>query len=154
MIYITYFIILISVVESVRCFYDENRFMKMAFVPYVISRDNSFWRFLSYSLVHANWAHLLVNMYVLYVFGRYVETGYRIMVGEIGTYLYLLMYLLSVVLSTLSDYFRHKNDDEYIAVGASGGVSGVLFSAIILYPDMPLMIIFIPIAIPSYVFGI
>jgi len=153
--FITYFIIFITVIESIRCFYDEKRFMDMAFVPYLISRDNSFWRFASYSLVHANWAHLLVNMYVLYVFGRYVEIGYRSITSSgVGSYLYLLMYLFTVIISTVADYFKHKNDNEYVAVGASGGVSGVLFSAIILYPNMPLMIIFIPIAMPAYLFGI
>ncbi len=51
-------------------------------------------------------------------------------------------------------YFYHKKDLHYSAVGASGAVSGVLFAAILLFPNMSLYIMFIPIPIPAYIVGI
>ena len=53
----------------------------------------------------------------------------------------------------MSLYF-HKDENYYSAVGASGAVTGILYSAILLEPDMSLFIFFIPIPIPAYLFGI
>lgn len=50
--------------------------------------------------------------------------------------------------------FFHKNEYHYSAVGASGAVTGILYSAILLYPNMSLYLFFIPIPIPAYIFGI
>ena len=50
-------------------------------------------------------------------------------------------------------YF-HKNEYHYTAVGASGAVMGVVYSAILLQPDMSLFLFFIPIPIPAYIFGV
>ena len=47
----------------------------------------------------------------------------------------------------------HKNDYSYRAVGASGAVTGILYSAILLQPDMMLGIFFV-IPMPAYLFGI
>jgi membrane associated rhomboid family serine protease len=51
-------------------------------------------------------------------------------------------------------YYFHFKDTNYSAVGASGAVTGVLFSALLLYPNIELMLFFIPIPIPGYLFGI
>jgi membrane associated rhomboid family serine protease len=48
----------------------------------------------------------------------------------------------------------HKNDYNYRAIGASGAVMGVLYSAILIDPNMNLYMFFIPIPIPAYLFGI
>ena len=55
--------------------------------------------------------------------------------------------------SLLSLYF-HKDEYHYSAVGASGAVTGIIYSAILLRPEMSLYMFFIPIPIPAYVFGI
>ena len=48
----------------------------------------------------------------------------------------------------------HKNDYSYRAIGASGAVTGIIYSSILLYPDLNLYFFFIPIPIPGYIFGI
>jgi len=50
--------------------------------------------------------------------------------------------------------FFHKDEPYYSAVGASGAVTGVLYAAILLQPNMTLGIMFIPIPLPAYVVGI
>jgi membrane associated rhomboid family serine protease len=47
----------------------------------------------------------------------------------------------------------HSNDYGYRAVGASGAVTGIIYSAILLYPDMTIGIFGI-IPLPAYIFGI
>jgi membrane associated rhomboid family serine protease len=49
---------------------------------------------------------------------------------------------------------RHYKNPRYNSLGASGAVSAVLFSAILLYPRMKLSLLFLPIAVPGVVFGV
>jgi len=64
------------------------------------------------------------------------------------------VYFGSLLVGNLLSFYFHKNEYHYSAVGASGAVTGVLYSAILLNPDMKLYMMFIPIAIPAYIFGI
>jgi membrane associated rhomboid family serine protease len=48
----------------------------------------------------------------------------------------------------------HKNQANYTAVGASGAVSGILYSAVLIYPNMTLMMFPLPIPIPAYIFAL
>ena len=60
----------------------------------------------------------------------------------------------SYSIPNLLSYYFHKDEYHYSAVGASGAVTGILYSAILFYPDMGLYLFFIPIAIPAWIFGI
>jgi membrane associated rhomboid family serine protease len=72
----------------------------------------------------------------------------------LGTFSFALIYIGSLVFGSLLTLYFHKNEYSYRAVGASGAVTGVLYSAILLQPDMSLYLFFIPIPIPAYIFGI
>ena len=72
--------------------------------------------------------------------------------GE-NTGINLFSYFGSLIFGSLLTMAFHKNDYGYRAVGASGAVTGVLYSAILLQPDMMLGIFFI-IPMPAYLFGI
>jgi len=67
---------------------------------------------------------------------------------------FLALFLGSLLAGNFFGYYFHFKDDYYSAVGASGAVTGVLFSALLLYPNIELMLFFIPIPIPGYLFGI
>src|SRR6185436_15869201 len=56
--------------------------------------------------------------------------------------------------STLPGYKKHIYDPNYRAVGASGAVASVLFAHILMLPQEEVIMYFIPIPIPSYLFGI
>jgi membrane associated rhomboid family serine protease len=49
---------------------------------------------------------------------------------------------------------RHRDDPGYNAVGASGATSAVIFAFILLNPLQGLGIIFIPVYIPGFLFGL
>ena len=76
------------------------------------------------------------------------------LVTFLGSVNFLIIYLGSLVLGNLLSFYFHKDEYHYSAVGASGAVSGILYSAILLQPDMSLYMFFIPIPIPAYIFGI
>ncbi len=78
----------------------------------------------------------------------------NIVIYELGSTLFLLLYFVSLFAGNIFAYKFHYNQPDYIAVGASGAVTGVLFSSLLLYPEIELFIFFIPMPIPGYIFGI
>lgn len=67
---------------------------------------------------------------------------------------FMMLYVGGVLFSTVFDYYKNKDDIYYNAVGASGAVSAVVFSSIILFPTGKIFFFFVPIGIPSWIFGI
>lgn len=104
-------------------------------------------RMLSSGFLHVDISHLLFNMVTLYFFADVV-------IGGFGPIKFLIIYFISLVAGSLLALFFHKDEPYYSAVGASGAVTGILYSAILLQPGMDLYIYFIPIPIPAYVIGI
>jgi membrane associated rhomboid family serine protease len=111
-------------------------------------------RFFTHAFVHADWIHLFFNMYVLYTFGRFLEMNFAEYFGPRGTLYYILLYVFAIIMSSIPSYEKHKNDHWYHAVGASGAVSAVVFSGILFNPTMKMGIIFLPIAMPAFIFGL
>ena len=131
----TLFLIAITVLISLLALSRADVFDKMKFNAYFIHHNKEWYRFLSYGLIHADWMHLFINMFVLYSFGSIVEELFRYQFRHERLMLYfLLLYIGGIGFSTLFDYGKYKNDIYYNAVGASGAVSAVVFSSIILYP--------------------
>ena len=105
-------------------------------------------RTITSGFLHADWAHLGFNMYALYLFGGIVSY-------KLGTPYFLIIYFGSLLAGSLYSLKYHKDEPYYSAVGASGAVSGILFSGIILYPNKLYNFIFFPfIDIPGYVLGV
>ncbi len=150
--YIILFLIIITSAVSVLAFNNYELFNKLKFNAYLVWNKKQYLRLLSHALVHGSWMHLIVNMYVLWIFGEFVENAF-IRIFPSGMFLFILMYLLSIPFSTLPALLKNKNNHYYNAVGASGAVSAIVFTAILLQPKMSLFIIFIPIPIPAYIFG-
>ncbi len=104
-------------------------------------------RMLTSGFLHVDWMHLGFNMYALYLFGGIVA-------GLMGNISFLIIYLGSLLAGNMYSIYYHKNESYYSAVGASGAVSGILYAAILLYPNMTLMLFPLPIPIPAYIFGV
>jgi len=152
---VTLIIIIITSAVSVWAFQPNNTiFRQLDFNPYIISHTREYHRFLTNGLLHADWMHLIVNMYVLYVFGNGVETFFALVKGEMGHIIFLVFYILAIICSSIPSYEKHKNNPMYSAVGASGGTSAIVFSYIIFAPLSGFYLMFIPIEIPAIIFGV
>lgn len=147
-------IIILTSVISIYAFYNRGMFDRFKFNAYAIRHHGEGWRFFTYGLIHADWIHLFINMFVLYSFGKAVIDAYLFYFAAKGYLFYLLLYTGGIVFSVLFDYGKHKEDIYYNAVGASGAVSAVLFASILLYPTGKLILFPIPFPLPSVVFGI
>lgn len=104
-------------------------------------------RMVTSGFLHVDLSHLFFNMFTLYFFADVV-------IDWFGPSKFLILYFISLVAGSLLALYFHKNEPYYSAVGASGAVTGILYSAILLEPGMRLGIMFIPIPLPAYVLGI
>jgi membrane associated rhomboid family serine protease len=153
---VTFTILICSIGFSIHAFKNRDVFDKYLFNAYAIKHYNEKYRFLSHAFLHSDYPHLIINMFVLYSFGRILESGYFPLVfGKFSTLIFILLYTGGIYASSIVDYFRHNENRYYNAVGASGAVSALVFSAILLNPSSSMGIIFIPfIRLPSWVFGL
>ena len=149
---LTLLIIFATVGISLLAFNDANWKYKLIFSPTLIEEKKQWYRFLTCGLIHADYLHLGVNMYVLYMFGGAVEDFFHseILNGDIK---FIIMYILTIMLANVRTFFKERHNHHYFSLGASGGVSGIVFSYMLLDPMAELGFLFIPIPIPAFIFG-
>src|ERR1041385_3721486 len=154
---VTLAIILLTAGISIRAMNDpilKNRFM---FNAYAINHYKEWWRFFTGGVLHADYAHLTFNMLSLYFFGTEVEKQLckPDFFGEGGgIFVYLLLYITAIPVSTFFTYFRQKENKYYNALGASGAVSAIIFSSILIYPSMEISFFIVPIPLSGWLYGI
>lgn len=140
-------VIIATSVISFIAFNNNSIFEKYKFNVGAIQNRKEYIRLLSAGFLHADIMHLLFNMMTLYFFGPIVMEGF----GSIG---FIIVYFGSILLGNMFSLFIYQKQPWYSAIGASGGVSGILFAGIALIPDLKIYIFFIPIGIPGYIFGL
>lgn len=150
---ITTLIVAVTVYVSYRAFNNFDIYNRFIFNPIAVERDGEWARFFLSGLIHADWAHLAFNMITLYTFGEAVEMTFNMLFGVWGSALYISLYVLGLPASALFSFFKHRYDPNYLALGASGAISGVVFSFIVLSPTSTLQLLFFPIPMPAVVFG-
>lgn len=150
---LTLIIIIGTVIASVVALQNQEVMARMQFNAYRVRHQNEHYRFFTYGLVHADWIHLAINMFVLYSFGKNLEQYFAFHFGNKASFYFLLLYIGGIVFSPLWAYRKHKDHEWYNAVGASGAVSALVFASILVYPTSRIGIIFIPVMIPAVLFG-
>ncbi|RNC87219.1 MAG: rhomboid family intramembrane serine protease [Winogradskyella sp.] len=143
---VTIVIIAANVIISFKGFEDRLFFERYKFNVGSIRRNEHI-RMLSSGFLHADSMHLLFNMFTLYFFANPV-------IDALGSFNFIIIYIASLIFGNLLSLYFHKDEYWYSAIGASGAVTGILYSAILLEPSMSLYMFFVPIPIPGYVFGI
>jgi membrane associated rhomboid family serine protease len=140
-------IIIANVIISLLGFNNLDFFNKYKFQIGKIQHGKEYIRLISSGFLHADFMHLILNMYVLYSFAPIVSYA-------LGGLMFAMVYTGSLIAGGLLTLFFHKKNHYYSAVGASGAVAGIIFSSILLFPEMKVGILFIPVGIPGYVFGL
>ncbi|MEO8405809.1 MAG: rhomboid family intramembrane serine protease [Chitinophagaceae bacterium] len=154
---ITFIIIIITALVSIGGFNNARIIDDLIFYPPAVSERNQWYRFFSCGIIHADWGHLIFNMYALYMFGagkNGVEDFFRQLFGSKGPLLYLAMYIVALAICLIPTYIKHKHNYAYRSLGASGAVSAVVFAYVLFNPMARMGIMFIPIMIPGFIFGI
>jgi membrane associated rhomboid family serine protease len=154
---ITLAIIIFTCLVSISAFSNAKLMDDLIFYAPAIAKRKQYYRFLSHGFLHADYLHLAFNMIALYSFGQAVETmlfSNECVFGSKGKLFYILLYIGGLIVASVPDYLRHRDNYNYRSLGASGAVSSVIFAAIALLPQLPIRFFFIPIDIPGYVFGL
>src|SRR5690606_26897500 len=126
---ITIILIIITVIASFYAWSNPTIQEKWIFSPYQVSKKNEYYRFITSGFIHADQMHLLFNMFTLYFFGELIEVVYQHYFGDLGLVLFVVLFLAGIVISDIKTFVKHNNSPHYRALGASGGVSAVVFSS-------------------------
>lgn len=139
-------LIIINLIVSYKGFKDRFFFDRYKFNISKLD-EGDLVRMISSGFLHVDFHHLVINMFTLYFFADHVVYG-------VGGIYFLIIYILSLLLGNYFSYKFHRKQKKYSAVGASGAVSGIVYSSILIFPEMKLAFIFFPIPIPGYVFAV
>ena len=149
----TILIIFITSIFSIMAFNGPALMYKYQNNPYQVYHRKQWYRLISYAFIHANWMHLIVNMFVLFSFGPVIEYYFRNYFGGYWVIYFLILYFGGIIVSTLFTLIKQRDNYNYNAVGASGAVSAVVFSSILFEP-MNKLLIFGILPISAIIFGI
>jgi len=149
----TLLVIIITVITSIYAWNNTNVFLKWMMHPYQVYQSGQYYRFITSGFIHSNYGHLAFNMITFFFFGRYVEQAFNYFFGSIGGYYFLALYLLGIIISDIPSYWKNRTNVNFSAIGASGGVSAVLFSSILVDPLNQICLYFF-FCLPGFVLGV
>ena len=147
---ITLILVAITCLVSWQAWERPKLFDRLILWPPAIDRKREYDRLITHGFIHANGIHLVVNMVTLYSFGGLMERFFGQRIGMVG---FLAFYLSAIVVAILPTYLRHRRDSRYSSLGASGAVSAVLFSSVLLDPWSGILLFFI-VPLPAIAFAV
>ncbi len=150
---VTIILIIINLIVTLAGFNQSGFLDKYCTWPYHIKRGKEYYRLITGGFLHVSWMHFGVNMFVFWQFGTIVENFYIQIFGTFGPALYAIMYLSTIVLANIPGLLNKKDNPSFRAVGASGGVSGILF-IYILFAPWNMLYLYAILPIPGIVAGI
>lgn len=143
---VTIILLLLTAITTFITLSDRRWFDRFSFQPEMVLRHNEYERLVTSGFLHVDWTHFAMNAISLYSFGPALEWKY-------GAATLLLIYFGSVIGGSLLALVMHRNHD-YCAVGASGGVCGLIFAVIFLVPGTSISMFLLPIGIPAWLYAI
>ncbi|MDE2156621.1 MAG: rhomboid family intramembrane serine protease [Xanthomonadaceae bacterium] len=146
---ITLVIIAITCVVSFMAFNNGKLMNDLILWPPAITRHREYHRLVTYGVVHADFGHLLFNMFTLFFFGRAVEGFFT---DRLGTFGFVLFYIGGLVVSILPTYLKNRDNPHYRSLGASGAVSAVLFTYVLFSPWSRIIVLVVP--MPAIVYAV
>jgi len=151
---LTLIVVVATCIISILSFNNRSLFDKLKHYPSIEHQRKEYYRWLTSGFVHGDYMHLIINMFVFHSFGTALEKYYIFhfdMIG--GSILFIATYLLTIILANIPTFFKHENNPYYTAIGASGGVSGILFIYILIYP-WNMLGLYAIIPVPAIIFGV
>ncbi len=143
----TFITVAVTSLVSFAAFSNNRLAEALLFSTHGVVKKHEYHRLITSILVHANLGHLFFNMFSLYSFAMYVEASY-------GYKITAYIYFYSAIGGSLLALLMNRKNSSYRAVGASGGVCGIIFASIFLVPGGSVYLFFVPIPIPAWLFGI
>ena len=137
-------IFIFTLITSLYAFNDQAILKKFMLHPYTVSKGEKAYTLITSGMIHANWAHLFFNMFTFFFFAFALEK-------MVGHWQFGIIYIGSLVFAGIPSVIKRKKDFWYHSLGASGAISGILFSYILFNPLSSIFVMFIP--MPAIVFA-
>ncbi|HEY9257198.1 rhomboid family intramembrane serine protease [Chitinophaga sp.] len=144
-------IIIITCLISYTALQNYEQLEKLSLQPYMVNRYKQYYRFITSGFVHADFQHLLFNMLTLWFFGRFIEDVFTSLFHN--KLVYILYYVLGIIVANIPSYIKNRNNSNYSSLGASGAISAIVFTAIIVNPWADIYLFF-ALKMPAVVYGI
>jgi len=122
-------------VYIVQMFAGKNFLYSFGLVPYQVVRNLWLWQIFTYMFLHGGLFHLLINLFVLWMFGKPIERAW-------GTISFLKYYFACGLGAAIFILVTSLNS-RIPAVGASGAIYGILVAFAMLYPDSIIYLYFL-----------
>jgi membrane associated rhomboid family serine protease len=143
---------LATIATSVAAFQNQWLKEKLILRPYAFAHRKQFFTIVSSGFIHADWQHLIMNMFTFWMFGFNLEKYFVylqcVQVGDIpdvatqrfneilGHGKFFLIYFISMIVADFTTILKYKDIPGYATLGASGAISGMIMSLVILAPAM------------------
>ena len=145
-------IIIATVIISIITWRNEPLLQRLIFHPHTVLYKKQYYRLLTSGFIHQGWMHLIFNMLALFFFGKGVERIFNYIFPGIGGVLFIFFYISAIIISDLPTLRKQKENPHYFSLGASGGVSAIVFCWIMFFPLETIYVYFIP--LPGFILGI
>jgi membrane associated rhomboid family serine protease len=142
----TIIVLVITGAASLYAFQRPDIRERWIFEPRAILADREYHRMITCGLIHADWTHFFFNAISFFSFARTVEVFY-------GAQAMLVIYGSGILGGSVLSLLIHRHH-EYRALGASGGVCGIIFASIFLLPWMSILVFPLPFGVPAYLYAV
>ena len=150
---LTLILIAITVAVSMAGWRNPQLQYRLMLNPFAVAKNKEFFRMITSGFVHNSWTHLGFNMFTFFFFGRNIEYLFANIYGSAGSFYFLALYLLAIIVSDIPSLIKHHDHPHYNSLGASGGVSAIVFCSIMFFP-LDKIYLFAIIGIPGFILGI
>lgn len=148
---ITIILIVITVIISLLAFKNQKLMNDLILWPYLMKKNPiQNYRIISSGFIHADYMHLGFNMLTMYFFADAIE--YYFNYYNIPLLHLIILYIGAIIVANIPTTIKHASNNYYRSLGASGGVSSLVFAAVYLEPWNNIYIFF-AIPIPSIIFA-
>lgn len=139
-------ILVVTALATLYAFQRPDLQKRWIFNPPAILAHKEYFRLFTRGFIHADWVHFAFNAFSFYSFARNLEILY-------GATTLLVVYGASILGGSLLSLAVHRRHD-YRALGASGGVCGVIFASIFLLPGVAINLFPLPFGVPAYLYAV
>lgn len=143
---LTITIVIATAAVTIVSFSNQSLFHRLLLSSWQVLERREWWRMVTSGFVHADYVHLGVNMFVLYVFGGIVEHVF-------GPAWMLVLYLAGIIAGSISGLMKHTTSGDYHAVGASAGVAALVAAVTMAFPNLEMNILLFPIGIDAWLYS-
>ena len=107
--FLFYIIIGFTVYISANSFNKENMIQKYVYSPYLVKYDKQYYRMISHVFFHADYTHLMFNMFSLFFLGEVLIKSFIGYYGaSTGMIHFVILYFVGGFFATLLPYFKRS----------------------------------------------